>query len=230
MSADPHAGLAALSDRIGHQFDDITILYQAMAHRSWVAENPGERSNERLEYLGDAVLGWAIADISYHRYDDLAEGMLTELRKNVVNEAALAEIAAEIGLGDHILLGKGETAEGGAGKASILSDTFEAMLAAVYLDGGVYAAHGVVRRLVAPRLSSARQHPEALDAKTELQELAARRGVGSPVYRTTSTGPDHAKEFVATVTIDDDDLGEGAGASKKAAEQAAARVALDGLR
>jgi ribonuclease-3 len=221
--------LAALAATIGHEFSDLQLLRRAMAHRSWCAETPGERSNERLEFLGDAVLGWVIADIAFHQFDTLAEGLLTDIRKSVVNAIALAEVAEEIGIGPYLLLGKGEASAGGAEKPSILSDAFEAVLGAVYLDGGTEPAYAMVRRWVAPRMSTSTDRLDQLDNKTQLQELAARAGRGAPVYNVTSTGPDHAKSFAATVSVDGDVLGDGAGRSKKAAEQSAASVAAAAL-
>ena len=147
----PAAGLVELAERVGHRFTDWSLLERSLAHRSWCAETPGSTSNERLEFLGDAVLGWAIADIVYHRYA-VPEGQLTDLRKSVVNAIALAEVAQSIGLGDHVLLGRGEAAAGGADKPSILSDAFEAVLGAVYLDGGADAAFAMVERHVVPRM------------------------------------------------------------------------------
>ena len=218
------ASLAALAERIGHTFADESLLQRALAHRSWCAETPGAASNERLEFLGDAVLGWAIADIVYHRYD-VAEGQLTDLRKSVVNAIALAEVAHELDLGRHILLGRGEAAAGGADKPSILSDAFEAVLGAVYLDGGAEAAKAMVERLVVPRMPETADSLDQFDQKTQLQELSARAGRSAPVYEVTSRGPDHAKSFHARVLIDGNVVGEGDGRSKKAAEQAAATEA-----
>ncbi len=215
------ADLAALADRIGHRFADEALLRRALAHRSWCAETPGAISNERLEFLGDAVLGWAIADIVYHRYD-VAEGQLTDLRKSVVNAIALAEVAQELDLGPHILLGQGEAAAGGSDKPSILSDAFEAVLGAVYLDGGAEAAYGMVERLVMPRMPETADAMDQFDQKTQLQELSARAGTGRAGLRGDLTGPDHAKSFHATVRVDGHVIGEGDGRSKKAAEQAAA--------
>ena len=217
-------GLAVLAERIGHRFTDESLLERALAHRSWCAETPGAVSNERLEFLGDAVLGWAIADIVYHRYD-VAEGQLTDLRKSVVNAIALAEVAHALDLGPHILLGRGEAAAGGAGKPSILSDAFEAVLGAVYLDGGAEAAFAMVERLVVPRMPETADSLDQFDQKTQLQELTARAGRGSPVYEVTSRGPDHAKSFRARVLVDGEVIGNGDGRSKKAAEQAAATQA-----
>jgi ribonuclease III len=222
--ASPSPILAELSGRLGHGFGDWQLLERALAHRSWCAEHPGTVSNERLEFLGDAVLGWAIADIVYHRYA-VAEGQLTDLRKSVVNANALAEAARSIRLGDYILLGRGEAAADGADKPSILSDAFEAVLGAVYLDGGPDAAFAMVERLVVPRMPESIDTFGQFDQKTELQELAARLGRGAPVYEVSSTGPDHAKTFVARVLVDDEVLGVGTGRSKKAAEQLAATEA-----
>ena len=225
VPSDAPPDLALLAVTIGHEFSNIGLLRQAMAHRSWCAETAGEHSNERLEFLGDAVLGWVIADIAFRQFDALAEGFLTDLRKSVVNATALAEVAELIGIGPHLLLGKGEALAGGAEKPSILSDAFEAVLGAVYLDGGTESAYAMVQRWVAPRMLTSVSRLNQLDHKTQLQELAARAGRSAPVYTVTSTGPDHAKSFQATVSLDGDVLGDGSGRSKKAAEQSAASVA-----
>ncbi len=196
-----------------------------MAHRSWVSEHPGEPSNERLEFLGDAVLGWVVADLVFRRFGDLPEGALTDLRKSVVNATALAEVSAELGIGEHLLLGKGEDAAGGRGKQSILSDALEAVLGAIYLDAGTEAAYEFVERWIGPRLIDAVTVLENLDHKSNLQELTARLGRGAPSYELSSDGPDHQKRFFARVVVDDRLLGEGTGRSKKEAEQAAAAEA-----
>jgi ribonuclease-3 len=224
----PEPGLAELAARIGHEFADWSLLERSLAHRSWCAETPGAISNERLEFLGDAVLGWVIADIVYDRYP-VAEGQLTDLRKSVVNAVALAEVAQGIGLGDHVRLGRGESAAGGADKPSILSDAFEAVLGAVYLDGGPDAAYAMVERLVLPRMPDSADSMGQFDQKTQLQELSARRGLGAPVYEVSSQGPDHAKVFSASVVVDGDVLGVGTGRSKKSAEQMAAAEACRSL-
>lgn len=215
--------LSELGERIGHRFSDITLLDRALAHRSWCAENGGVESNERLEFLGDAVLGWAIADLAFHRYREVAEGRLTDLRKSVVNASALADVAREMGLGPYVKLGRGEAGGGGATKNSILSDAFEAVLGAVYLDGGAEAAFLLVERFVAPRLDDT--IGVHFDHKTDLQERCARLGRDAPVYAVTSVGPDHAKVFTASVSVDDETVGVGDGQSKKTAEQEAARAA-----
>jgi ribonuclease-3 len=221
--------LDALVRRLGYEFADPSLLRRAMAHRSYVAETPGERSNERLEFLGDAVLGWVVADIAFRRFDDLPEGALTDLRKSVVNAIALADVAGELGIGEFLLLGKGEDAAGGREKSSILSDAFEAVLGAVYVDGGAPAAYDLVERLIGPRLQHAVQRLGQLDHKSSLQELAARLGLTAPGYVVRAEGPDHAKQFFASVVVGGKVAGEGVGRSKKAAEQAAAAEAYDTL-
>ena len=226
---DTTTGLAKLSRRIGYDFTDESLLRRALAHRSWCAEVGGLPSNERLEFLGDAVLGWVIAEIAYRRHGDLPEGKLTDLRKSVVNATALAEVAEAIDLGDWLLLGKGEDSAGGRQKPSILSDAFEAVLGAVYLDGGVDAAKALVARLFSERLEVAAAHLDRLDHKTVLQELTARLYDTAPVYLLTESGPDHAKMFKATVLVAGEALGDGHGKSKKLAEQQAASLAFDTL-
>jgi ribonuclease III len=205
-------------------------LRQALAHRSWCAEYPGNASNERLEFLGDAVLGWVVADLAYRNHGDLAEGKLTDLRKAVVNASALAQLAAELGLGDELLLGKGEAAAGGRRKPSILSDALEAVFGAVYLDGGPDAALSVIEGVLAGRIAEAVTRLGGLDHKTTLQELSARLFETAPLYVVVDDGPDHAKTFFARVEIGGVPWGEGEGRSKKQAEQSAARVACARLR
>lgn len=222
--------LATLQDRIGHEFADPSLLRRAMCHRSWVAEAPGvEVSNERLEFLGDAVLGWVVADLVFRNYADLAEGALTDLRKSVVNANALAAVANDLELGEYLLLGRGEDAAGGRRKTSILSDAMEAVLGAVYLDGGRDAAFEAVERLFEPRLDAAVDSLHRLDYKSALQELLAREGRPGPDYKVTSTGPDHDKTFTAKVLVAKQLLGRGEGRSKKSAEQAAAAAAYESL-
>jgi ribonuclease III len=201
------------------------LLRQALAHRSWCAEYPGNPSNERLEFLGDAVLGWVVADVAYHRYADLPEGKLTDLRKAVVNATALAQMADSVQLGEAILLGKGEAAAGGRRKPSILSDTLEAVIGAVYVDGGPDAVRYVLTNLLGHRLDDVVDRLAVLDHKTALQELTARLFDRAPVYAIREEGPDHEKRFFAAVMIGATRWGDGEGRSKKQAEQAAAREA-----
>jgi len=200
-------------------------LLRALAHRSWCAEVGGLPSNERLEFLGDAVLGWVVADLAYRVFGDLSEGRLTDLRKSVVNASALAEVAQEIHLGECILLGKGEAAAGGRSKPSILSDALEAVLGAVYIDGGAPAAFALIERLFTERMAVAALRLDRLDYKTVLQELTARLYDSAPVYVLSDTGPDHDKRFSATVIVAGQPTGTGEGRSKKTAEQAAAEQA-----
>lgn len=216
--------LRALEVAFDHRFGDPSLLMRAMQHRSWQAENDAVESNERLEFLGDAVLGWVVADIAYRRFTDLPEGRLTDLRKSVVNATALAALARDVGLGEALLLGKGEAAAGGSDKTSILSDAFEAVIGAVYLDSGADEAYRVVERLLLPAMTAALPNIDRLDAKTVLQELAARLGHDAPVYSVESVGPDHDKTFTATVSVGGVS-GVGVGRSKKAAEQVAADAA-----
>ena len=171
------------------------------------------------------MLGWIIAELAYRRHADLAEGKLTDLRKSVVNASALAEVALEIGIDRCLLLGKGEDAAGGRRKPSILSDAFEAVLGALYLDGGATVAFALVERLFGHRMAASAERLDRLDYKTVLQELSARLYDTAPVYVLSDTGPDHEKRFYATVIVAGTAVGEGEGRSKKLAEQAAAEQA-----
>jgi ribonuclease-3 len=201
-----------------------------MAHRSWCAETPGVKSNERLEFLGDAVLGLVVTDHIFRTYPDLPEGELAKVRAAVVNAGALAELAAELELGRALHLGKGEDASGGREKPSILADAMEAVIGAVYIDGGYDAARSLIMGLLGDRIEEAAAGPGGQDFKTRLQELAARRFDQLPHYTVDDEGPDHAKRFFATVRIAGDVRGSGEGRSKKQAEQAAARVAWEALQ
>lgn len=225
-AVDPLDGLLR---RLGHDFDDRRLAEMAMCHRSWVAEHPGSTSNERLEFLGDAVLGWVVADLVYQRFDRYAEGNLTDLRKGVVNASALAEVAVEVGLDACLRLGRGEDAAGGRTKESILSGAFEAILGAVYLDGGAESAYRLVERLFASRLTETDRRLDQIDEKSALQELAARLGFGPPEYEIVASGPDHRRHYQASARLDGRIIATGTGGSKKTAEQAAARRALAAL-
>jgi len=203
----------------------------AVSHRSWCAENGHVESNERLEFLGDAVLGLAIADKIFVHYPELPEGQLAKLRAGVVNSVTLAEIAREIHLGDALRLGNGERSTGGSDKQSILADALEAIIGAVYLDGGIDAAMTLVLRLWDDHVTTAVHHgPGGFDHKTRLQELAVATFEIAPFYDVSATGPDHARVFDAQVRVGDDVLGAGTGSSKKEAEQAAAGQAVDTLK
>ncbi|HET7651481.1 MAG TPA: ribonuclease III [Acidimicrobiales bacterium] len=222
--------LDALAGRLGRTFADPAVLARAMAHRSWCAETPGVKSNERLEFLGDAVLGLVVTDHIFRTYPDLPEGELAKVRAAVVNAGALAELAAELELGRALHLGKGEDASGGREKPSILADAMEAVIGAVYIDGGYDAARSLIMGLLGDRIEEAAAGPGGQDFKTRLQELAARRFDQLPHYTVDDEGPDHAKRFFATVRIAGDVRGSGEGRSKKQAEQAAARVAWEALQ
>lgn len=205
------------------------LVDEAVSHRSWCAEHPGHASNERLEFLGDAVLGWVTADVAFCEFTDMTEGDLTGIRKGVVNAASLAEIAGELGLGEYVRLGRGEAAAGGARKVSILSDMMEAVIGAVYVDGGPGPAYEFVRRLVLARVRDTAGRLDELDYKSTLQEMLAMAGRSAPNYDVDEAGPDHDKQFSAVVNADGEHLGAGAGNSKRRAEQAAAAVAVKRL-
>ncbi len=219
-----------LAARLGHRFAEPGLLVEAMTHRSWCAENPGTPSNERLEFLGDAVLGLVVADHLFQVDGAMPEGDLAMARAAVVSTEALAQVASRIELGQFIRLGKGEDATGGRDKRSILADAMEAVIGAVYVDGGLDAARDLVLPLVADRLAGAVAGPGEADHKTRLQEASARRYGQVPRYEVSGTGPDHDRRFTAVVRIGGTERGQGTGKSKKEAEQAAAREAWRALR
>jgi len=220
----------AFAERLGYTFSTRDNLEAALAHRSWCAETEGVASNERLEFLGDSVLGLVVTDYIYLSYPDLPEGELAKVRSSVVNAQALAEAALNLDLGSAVRLGKGEDASGGREKPSILSDAFEAVIGAIYLDGGWDAASDFVLRMLGTLIEEAAAGPGGQDYKTRLQELAAQHYPDLPRYVVEDDGPDHAKTFHARVYIGPDEQGEGRGRSKKQAEQAAARHAWETLR
>jgi ribonuclease-3 len=215
----------ALAARLGWQVNDASLLIQSLSHRSWCAENAGWRSNERLEFLGDAVLGLVVAEHLYRSQPDMPEGELAKARASVVNSSALAELATSLGVGDALLLGRGEDQSGGREKPSILADATEALIGAAYLDGGWAVAESVVATLVGGLIEVASAGPGGQDYKTRLQELCARDMDQLPSYRVADEGPDHAKKFEATVSVGGRVLGSGTGRTKKQAEQAAAKEA-----
>lgn len=208
------------------------LLTLALTHRSYAYENGGLPTNERLEFLGDAVLGLTITEQLYHNHPDRPEGDLAKLRASIVNTQALADVARALttgGLGSYLRLGKGEENTGGRDKSSILADGMESVLGAVYLEHGLDVARQVVLRLFGGLLETAPTLGAGLDWKTSLQEVSAEKGWGAPCYVVTSTGPDHAKEFTATVMIGDAARGVGVGRSKKEAEQHAASQAWNAI-
>ncbi len=202
----------------------------ALTHRSFAFEHDSERNNERLEFLGDAVLGLVVTDLAFRRFPELSEGDLAKLRAATVNMTILAEVAQQVGLGQELLLGKGEEQSGGREKASILGDALEAVIGAIYLDRGVEAVIRLVEQLFWPRMVMYVDGGGERDYKTGLQELAARDPGWVPQYRVDERGPDHAKEFTATVFLGRTAYGTGRGRSKKEAEQEAARTAHERLR
>jgi ribonuclease-3 len=208
------------------------LLTLAVTHRSYAYEQGGLPTNERLEFLGDAVLGLIITDELFHRHPDRPEGDLAKLRASVVNTSALADVARELtddGLGAHLLLGRGETNTGGAEKSSILADGMESLLGAVYLHHGMDITREVIGRLFGPLLDTVATLGAGLDWKTSLQELTSAHDLGVPSYLITSTGPDHDREFTAIVMVMDTEYGTGAGRTKKEAEQKAASAAWTAL-
>jgi ribonuclease-3 len=218
-----------LREALGHPVLDDALLERALTHRSFAYENGGLPTNERLEFLGDSVLGLVITETLYADHPDLSEGRLAKLRAAVVNARALADVARDIGLGEHVKLGRGEEITGGRSKPSILSDTVEAVIGAVYLSGGFEGAAAVVHRLFDPVMRTAAGMGAGLDWKTSLQELCAQLGSGVPDYVITDEGPDHAKTFTAQVKVGDRLYGLGVGRSKKEAEQQAAETAYNEL-
>lgn len=229
MSTNSNAREDELAQRLGVPFENLALLRQAMMHRSWCAENGAVESNERLEFLGDAVLGLVVTSHLYRTYPAYPEGELAKIRAAVVSTTSLAEVAQEVGIGAHLLLGKGEDLSGGREKRSILADAVEAVIGAVYLDGGWAEAEPLIMRLVGNRLAAAAIGPGGHDFKTRLQEYAAHAFEHVPRYEIEDHGPDHEKRFVATVIIDGIARGVGEGPSKKEAEQAAAAVAWKDL-
>ena len=214
---------SALIEKLGVDIDP-ELLSLALTHRSFAYENGAIPHNERLEFLGDSVLGQAVTVRLYTRHPDLDEGSLAKRRASVVSTVALAEVARAIGLGDHVRLGRGEILTGGRDKDSILADTMEAVIGATYLSAGPDAATALVLRLVEPLLADPDRYGAAMDPKTSLQEIAARQSLSAPVYSVEAAGPDHDRRFTATVTVGDV-VTQGHGSSKKQAEMAAALAA-----
>lgn len=212
---------------LGHDFSDPAVLAAALVHRSFTAEHPDVADNERHEFLGDAVLQLVVTDFLFAHYPNMREGEMAKVRAACVNRVELAAVAREIGLGDHIEMGVGELSSGGRRKDSILADAMEAVLCAVYLDAGLEASRLVILRHWTDLIRSKAQAPGKRDFKTRLQERLASKGM-RPDYSVADTGPDHAKVFSASVSVDGVLLGTGTGRSKKEAEQDAARQAMGG--
>ncbi|AQP46094.1 ribonuclease III [Tessaracoccus flavus] len=205
---------------------DAQLFELSFTHRSYAYENGGVPSNERLEFLGDAVLQIVVTEHIFRTYPDLAEGQLAKLRASVVSAVALAEVARSLDLGSLLLLGKGELTTGGRDKTSILADTFEAVIGAIHLSCGPDASSRFIHALFDPLIASAEHRGDYTDHKTALQEICAQRGWSPPRYEITGTGPDHQRVFTATVVLDERPFGSGSAPSKKQAEQIAARAAF----
>ncbi|HWH32007.1 MAG TPA: ribonuclease III [Egibacteraceae bacterium] len=219
-----------LETQLGVRFSDPELLRLALTHRSHAFEAGGLPTNERLEFLGDAVLGLVVTDWIYHRFTEASEGRLAKVRAAAVNTHSLADVARGLGLGEEVLLGKGEEQSGGRDKDSILADTLEAVLGAVYLDQGHEPVAELIRRLFSELLEDISRRRESLDYKTSLQELTAGELGLLPLYELSEEGPDHEKQFTAVVSVAGESLGQGVGRSKKEAEQAAAQEAYAVLR
>lgn len=219
----------SIERELGYTFKDAALLRLSMTHRSVSADDPARHDNERLEFLGDAVLQLVVTDLLYESYPQLAEGEMAKVRAAVVSRPMLAEVARAIDLGRYVDLADGEERTGGREKDSILADSLEAVLGAIYLDSGLPEARRVILALWEERVAERAKSPGVKDYKTRLQEWLARDG-RRPVYRVSGSGPDHERTFEATVAAGGEALGSGAGRSKKSAEQVAAREALDSLK
>ncbi|MBC3985255.1 ribonuclease III [Streptomyces sp. AC563] len=228
-TADTASSHTVLEGRLGYHLESA-LLVRALTHRSFAYENGGLPTNERLEFLGDSVLGLVVTDTLYRIHPDLPEGQLAKLRAAVVNSRALAEVGRGLDLGAFIRLGRGEEGTGGRDKASILADTLEAVIGAVYLDKGLDAAAELVHRLFDPLIERSSNLGAGLDWKTSLQELTATEGLGVPEYLVSETGPDHEKVFTAAARVGGVAYGTGTGRSKKEAEQQAAEAAWRAIR
>ena len=217
--------MSDLRDVLGVPELDDALLEHALTHRSFAYENGQVPNNERLEFLGDSVLGMVVTDTLFSSHPDLPEGQLAKLRAAVVSAKALAEVARELGIGNHVRLGRGEETTGGRDKASILSDTVEAVIGAIYVQFGIERASEVIHRVFDARIVNAANLGAGLDWKTSLQEIASANDLGVPRYMLKSEGPDHAKEFAAEVHLVDRVYRGGSGRSKKEAEQEVAEIA-----
>ena len=218
----------SLLEKLGVHLDPELVVL-ALTHRSFAHEAGGIPTNERLEFLGDTVLGLVVTEHLYRTHPDQSEGDLAKMRAATVSQRALAQVARTLDLGEYVLLGKGELATGGRDKDSILSDTLEAIFGAVYLSHGLEPARELVDRLVSPTLVVAAGLGAGLDWKTSLQELSASLGLGAPSYDVSGEGPDHARVFTARAVVGGEVRGSGTGSAKKIAEQEAASAAYAAL-
>ena len=220
-----------LETAIGYRFHNITLLQNALTHSSYANErwHDGLRSNERLEFLGDSILGMVVAEYLYKNFPDRPEGELTRMRADMVCETSLAAVAAQLDLGKHLLLGHGEEQGGGRTRASTLADAVESIIAASFLDGGMAAAEGIIRRFILCNVPVGKLHNA--DYKTALQELVQQKKNQVLTYTLVGeSGPDHDKQFFVEVALNGQTIGKGSGSSKKRAEQDAARVAIESMK
>ena len=225
--------LMGLEERLGWHFADIALLDNALTHRSFVNENTGLacRDNERLEFLGDAVLELTVSDMLMRKFPDHSEGQLSKLRASVVNEQPLAELARRFGIGEHLLLGKGEEGSGGRMKSSLLANAFESVIAAMYQDGGFDRTAALIGQLFEPLIEDTDLSSIYRDYKTSVQEMCQLLFREMPRYMVISeTGPDHDKRFETSLVIGERVIATGTGRSKKDAEQQAARIAMEKLQ
>ena len=222
----------SLEKKLGHVFRDRALLATALTHSSYANENRGRgECNERLEFLGDSVLGMVVADALYRRFPELPEGRMTRLRAQLVCEESLHRVASELGLGEYVRLGRGEEHTGGRRRTSILADAVEAVIAAMYLDGGLETAKAFIERQILSALDGSGPAMRVEDCKTELQELVQKKSGQSLSYELLGeSGPDHDKTFTSQVSLNGRPIGSGSGRTKKEAEQAAARAALEALK
>ena len=218
-----------LHDKLGVVIEP-SLLELAFTHRSFAYESASKQTNERLEFLGDSVLGLIVTEELYKRYPDFDESRLSPLRSGIVNMRALADIARELDLGKYIRLGKGEEVTGGRDKNSLLADALEAVIGAIYLQFGFEICTQIVRRLISSTMDSAFARGAGLDGKTALQELVAALNKGVPEYLVSEEGPDHDKNFTALAVVAGINVSEGIGKSKREAEQIAARIAYESLK
>ncbi|MEY2637683.1 MAG: hypothetical protein RLZ80_25 [Actinomycetota bacterium] len=219
---------AQLQARLGLEIRQ-ELLELAFTHRSFAYENGLTETNERLEFLGDSVLGLVVTEELYKKYPDLDESRLSPLRSGIVNMRALADIARSLELGLYMRIGKGEEVTGGRDKNSLLADSLEALIGAIYLSHGFEASQKIVGELISQTMENAKDKGAGLDGKTALQELAAARKISPPEYQITESGPDHDKTFVAIAVVGGDAIATGEGKSKREAEQIAARLAYEKL-
>lgn len=232
MNNDRTKKLAELQERISYSFRDPELLSTALTHRSYVNENPqtGGEDNERLEFLGDAVLGLCVSDLLMKKYPEFDEGTLSKIRSALVNEKPLAALASQLGLGDCLLLGRGEEHSGGRAKESLLANALEAVIAAIYLDSGFSKVKILLRRLMKPLMKDEAIAAQCPDYKTALQELCQKKFKTAPVYTLLAeSGPEHEKVFEMEVVIGDDIRQIGRGRSKKEAQKQAAQKAWESL-